>query len=44
MSDLTTEKKYISLNASTLEVKCMQMCIEDSELSLDSIKLRVKTL
>ena len=36
----------MSLRAYTLEVKCMQIRIEDSELtiSLDSIKLPVKTL
>ena len=46
MSDFTTEEKVygISLSASTLEVKCMQMRIEDLELSLDGIKLLVKTL
>ena len=38
------KKKYISLSASTLQVKCMQMRIEDLELSLNSIKLLVKTL
>ena len=38
------KKKYISSSASTLEVKCMQMRIEDFELSLDRIKLLVITL
>ena len=38
------KKKYISLSASTLEVKFIQVRLKDLELSLDSIKLLVKTL